>query len=356
MVKSPPVTNPVPVAVPAPTPVPAAPAVAVGLSTFAGQPGKKGYTDGAVAGAEFRLPNNLAVDPSGNIYVADTANDVIRKVTPDGIVTTLAGVAHSHGNEDGQGSKARFWAPFGIAVDRTGDVYVADTANNTIRKITPGGIVSTLAGLPGHPGTNNGVNFAARFRNPWSVAVDSSNNVFVADMSNDTIRKITPAGMVYTFAGRAGQIGNTDGFGNDARFDNPFGVAVDSAGDVYVADSANNAIRKITAHRVVTTLAGLPGYAGDADGSGTDARFWNPQGLAVDGAGNIYVADTGNNIIREVTPMGVVTTIPQSSQGDQPTGKAPQLNAPGGVAVDNAGNVYVADTNNHCLRKIAVAK
>jgi serine/threonine protein kinase/sugar lactone lactonase YvrE len=356
VVKTPPVTNPVPVAVQTAPPIPATPAPVPGFITFAGQPGVKGYTDGPVAMAEFRLPNNVAVDHAGNVYVADTANDIIRKITPDGIVSTLAGLAHSHGSADGQGGNARFWAPFGIAVDAAGVIYVADTANNTIRKITPGGIVSTLAGLAGFPGTNDGAIFSARFRNPWSVAVDSSNNVFVADMSNDTIRKITPQGMVYTFAGRAGMIGNTDGFGNDARFDNPFAVAVDSAGDVYVSDSANNAIRKITAHRVVTTLAGLPGYAGNADGSGTDARFWNPQGLAVDSAGNIYVADTGNNLIRKVTPMGVVTTLLESSQGDEIVSQSIHLNSPGGVAVDDAGNVYVADTNNHCIRKIAAVK
>jgi sugar lactone lactonase YvrE len=353
---TPPVTNAVPVAAPAPTPVAVTLASPPGFTTFAGQPGIKGYTDGPVAQAEFRLPNNVAVDHLGNVYVADTANDVIRKITPDGVVSTLAGAPHSHGSADGPGSQARFWAPFGIAVDASGTIYVADTANNTIRKITADGIVSTLAGLAGHAGTNDGANFSARFRNPWSVAVDTSSNVFVADMSNDTIRKITPEGMVHTFAGHPGMIGNTDGFGNDARFDNPFAVAVDSAGDVYVSDSANNAIRKITAHRVVTTLAGLPGYAGNADGSGTDARFWNPQGLAVDSAGNLYVADTGNNLIRKVTPMGVVTTLLETSQGDEITSQSVHLNAPGGVAVDAAGNVYVADTNNHCIRKIAATK
>ena len=320
------------------------------MIVFAGQPGVKGYADGAALQAKFRLPNNVAVDRAGNVYVADTANDVIRKITPDGTVSTLAGVAHSRGSADGQGGNARFWAPFGIALDASGNVYVADTANNTIRKITPDGVVTTLAGLAGQPGYADGANSAARFRNPWSVAVDSAGNVFVADMSNDTIRKITPAGIVHTFAGEAGMSGNADGFGNDARFNNPFAVAVDGAGNVYVSDTANNAIRKITVGRVVTTLAGLPGYAGDADGSGPDARFWNPQGLAVDSAGNIYVADTGNNIIRIITPMGAVTTLAASDDKTTP------LNGPGGVAVDGAGNVYVADTNNHCIRKLSQGK
>ena len=336
---------------PAPTPV-----TASEISTFAGQPGTKGYKDGPAAQAQFHLPNNVAVDHSGNVYVADTANDVIRKITPDGIVTTLAGVSRSKGSADGQGANARFWAPFGIAVDDAGTVYVADTANNAIRKITADGVVSTLAGLAGHPGTNDGSGFEARFRNPWGVAVDNTDgDVFVADMSNNTIRRITPAGLVNTFAGQPGMVGDTDGFGNDARFDNPFAVAVDNAGDVYVSDSANNAIRKIT-HRVVTTLAGLPGNAGNTDGQGANARFWNPQGLAVDPAGDVYVADTGNNLIRKITPMGVVTTIPEPPPDDATNSDSAVLNNPGGVAVDSSGNIYIADTNDHCIREIKAGK
>ncbi len=335
---------------------PPAPVLASVISTFAGQPGVKGYTDGAAAQAEFHLPNNVAVDHSGNVYVADTANDVIRKITPNGMVTTLAGVSRSRGSADGQGANARFWAPFGIAVDAAGTVYVADTANNTIRKITANGVVSTLAGLAAHPGTNDGNGFEARFRNPWSVAVDNSDgDIFVADMSNNTIRRITPAGAVNTFAGEPGMAGNTDGFGNDARFDNPFAVAVDGAGDVYVSDSANNAIRKIT-HRVVTTLAGSPGNAGNADGQGANARFWNPQGLTVDSAGNIYVADTGNNLIRKISPMGVVTTVPELPPDDATNSDSAILNNPGGVAVDGSGNIYIADTNDHCIREVKLAK
>ena len=334
----------------APVPPPVA-SPAIGISTYAGQPGTKGSMDGPAFRAEFHLPNNVAVDHLGNVYVADTANDMIRKITPEGVVATLAGSPKGRGSANGKGSKARFWAPFGIAVDASGNVFVADTANNTIRKITPDGEVTTVAGEAGKPGNADGIGSDARFRNPWSVAVDNSGNIFVADMSNDTIRKINASGQVFTFAGKAGAAGDTDGFGNDTRFDNPFAVAVDDAGNVYVSDTANNTIRKITMNRVVTTLAGLSGTAGNTDGNGGDARFWGPQGMTVDSAGNIFVADTGNNAIRKITPMGVVSTLPIPAANVESS-----LKSPGGVAVDDAGNVYVADTDNHCIRKITGAK
>ncbi len=238
----------------------------------------------------------------------------------------------------------------------SGNVYVADTGNNTIRKITPDGVVSTLAGLAGHPGSKDGIGTNARFRNPWGVAVDDTGNVFVADMSNDTIRKITPSGLVSTLAGQAGMTGSLDGFGSQARFNAPYGVAVDSAGNVYVSDSANDTIRKITPDGVVSTLAGLPGYAGSTDGNGNDARFWNPQGLAVDDRGNIYVADTGNNTVRKITPTGVVTTLAGLAGGSGATDgsrKDTCFNSPSGVAVDRTGNIYIADTGNHAVRRIA---
>jgi sugar lactone lactonase YvrE len=284
---------------------------------------------------------------------------VIRKIAPDGTVNTFAGVAGSHGSADGIGGNAQFWAPFGIAVDGSGNIYVADTANNTIRKITPNGVVSTLAGTAGRPGKADGIGSQARFRNPWDVAVDSSGNVIVADMSNNTIRKITPDGAVTTFAGQAEMAGSADGFATNARFNDPFAVAVDSTGNIFVSDSGNNIIRKITPQGVVTTLAGLAGHAGNIDGHVEIARFWNPQGLAVDAAGNVYVADTGNNAVRKISPTGAVRTLPEIAEAnanpDKPEAKT-QLNSPGGVAVDDAGNVYVADTNNHCIRKIGLSR
>jgi len=328
------------------------------MTVVAGQVGVAGYADGAGALAQFRLPNNLTLDHLGNVYVADTANNVIRKIAPDGTVSTLAGLAGTHGDADGKGTKARFWAPFGIAVDGSGNVYVADTANNVIRKITPEGLVSTLAGEAGHPGKADGTGSSARFRNPWDVAVDSAGNVVVADMSNDTIRRITPSGQTTTIAGDAGMSGSVDGFANNARFNDPFAVAVDRAGNIYVSDSADDTIRKINPEGTVITLAGLVGYAGTNDGNADVARFWNPQGLAVDAAGNVYVADTGNNAVRKITPTGVVSTLPTSAGANNVAGKASeisQLSNPGGVAVDAAGNVYIADTNNHCVRKLGLS-
>jgi serine/threonine protein kinase len=333
---------------------------ALNITTLAGQVGVSGYANGAGDQAQLRLPNNVAVDHAGNVYVADTGNNTIRKISPNGAVSTLAGISGSHGSADGTGDEARFWAPFGIAVDHASNVYVADTANNTIRKITPNGIVSTLAGLAGHPGSNDDLGANARFRNPWSVAADDTGNVFVADMSNDTIRKITPAGVVITLAGQAGMTGSADGAGGQARFNAPHAVVTDRAGNVYVSDSVNGTIRKITPGGVVSTLAGLPGHSGNTDGNGPEARFWNPQGLSVDNQGNIYVADTGNNTVRKVTPMGGVTTLAgRAGTGGATngigTGEDARFNSPGGVAADSAGNVYVADTNNHTVRKIALS-
>jgi sugar lactone lactonase YvrE len=325
------------------------------VTTLAGLAGSSGSTDGAASAAGFFQPEGVAVDSAGNVYVADTDNDTIRKVTPGGVATTLAGLAGSSGSADGTGSAARFNTPSGVAVDSAGNVYVADSGNSTLRKVTPDGVVTTLAGRAGKRGSADGTGSAARFSRPFGVAVDSVGNVYVADTSNNTLRKVTPGGAVTTLAGLAGSSGSADGTGSAARFYWPWGVAVDSAGNVYVADYWNQTIREVTPAGVVTTLAGRAGYYGRADGPGGAARFYFPEGVAVDSAGNVYVADTWNHTIREVTPGGVVTTLAgragSSGSGDG-TGSAAQFNAPSGVAVDSAGNVYVADYWNSTIRKV----
>ena len=279
------------------------------VSTLAGLAGSSGSADGTGSAARFCYPYGVAVDGSGNVYVADTDNYTIRKITPAGVVSTLAGLAGSSGSADGTGSAARFDYPYGVAVDGSGNVYVADSGNNTIRKITPAGVVSTLAGMAGSSGSADGTGSAARFNYPTGVAVDGSGNVYVADTGNNTIRKITPAGVVSTLAGTAGSSGSADGTGSAARFYYPYGVAVDGSGNVYVADNDNYTIRKITPAGVVSTLAGLAGSSGSADGTGSAARFYYPYGVAVDGSGNVYVADTDNDTIRKITPAGVVSTL-----------------------------------------------
>jgi hypothetical protein len=324
------------------------------VTTLAGTPGVSGSTDGTGAAARFNGPGGLTVDGAGNVYVADWVNYIIRKVTAAGVVTTLAGTAGVRGSADGTGAAASFNNPVGVAVDSAGNVYVADGLGHTIRKITAAGVVTTLAGTVNTPGSTDGPAATALFRTPHGMAVDSAGNVYVSERSNHTIRKITAAGTVTTLAGKALTCGNIDSTGPAARFCLPSGIDVDSAGNLYVGDASNSSIRKITAAGVVTTLAGSTGY-GSADGTGPAARFGGDTGVAVDSTGNIYVADQSNSTIRKITDVGVVTTLAGTAgvmgSADGAGGVA-RFYYPARVAVDSAGNLYAADRFNHTIRKI----
>ncbi|HYM61190.1 MAG TPA: hypothetical protein VEZ11_09885 [Thermoanaerobaculia bacterium] len=322
---------------------------------FAGTNGGNGSEDGKGTSARFFSPVGIATDAAGNVYIADLNNGTVRKVSPDGSTTTLAGLAGVTGTANGVGAAASFNGPAGTAVDAAGNVYVADILNHAIRKITPAGVVTLFAG-GGFGGALDGQGSKAKFLYPADVAVDGAGNVYVADGGNDTIRKITPDGTVTTLAGTAGSEGNVDGTGRVARFRSPQGVAVEGDGNVYVADSRNDSIRKITPAGVVTTIAGS-GNPGRADGAGSAATFYRPSGIAVGDGGNLYVADTDNNMIRKITPGGVVTTIAggvefSNSGADDGTGRNARFASPFDVAADAAGNLYVADSNNHAVRKI----
>ena len=325
----------------------------VTISTLAGVAGVGGSVNGAGTAATFNSPAGVAVDASGNVYVADVNNSLIRKITPAGVVSTLAGQAGITGSANGTGTAATFNVPSGVAVDASGNVYVADAGNSLIRKITPAGVVSTLAGQAGVTGSANGTGTAATFNSPAGVAVDSGGNVYVADVVNSVIRKITPAGGVSTLAG-SGITGSANGTGTAASFNQPYGVAVDASGNVYVADTSNSLIRKITPAGVVSKLAGLAGITGSSNVGA--ATFNQPYGVAVDAAGSIYVTDSGNNLIRKITPAGVVSTLAGqagvigSANG---IGTAATFNTPFGAAVDSNGNIYVGDRSNKLVRKIA---
>ena len=241
--------------------------------------------------ATFNAPTGVAVDTAGNVYVADQGNNLIRKIDPSGTVTTLAGSGQA-GSANGTGTNASFNQPWGVAVDAAGNVYVADKYNNMIRKISPAGVVTTLAGS-GTAGSANGTGAAATFYSPSGVAVDAAGNVYVADDGNNMIRKINSSGLVSTLA---------------SSFSFPSGVAIDAVGNVYVSDQGTQSIRKISPSGVVSALAGS-GAPGSANGTGAAASFNQPIGVAVDAAGNVYVGDEGNNLIREISPSAVVSTL-----------------------------------------------
>jgi hypothetical protein len=240
----------------------------------------------------------LAVDDAGNVYVADQMNSTIRKISPDGLVTTLAGLAGAVGGNDGTGLDARFNHPTGVALDCFGNLYVADTGNQTIRVISATGVVSTLAGLNGVPGAADGVGEAARFNSPFGIVVDTAGNIYVADQGNSTIRRISSGGAVTTFAGAAGITGNYDGLAANARFNYPAGLAIDTAGNVYVADRNNSTIRQISPNGAVSTFPGSAGANGIADGFSNSALFSYPTAVAADAQNIVYVADTYANTIR----------------------------------------------------------
>jgi uncharacterized protein (TIGR02145 family) len=322
------------------------------VSTFAGS-GASGDTDGIGATASFNSPSGVAVDASGNVYVAEFGNNKIRKITSAGIVSSFAGSGTS-GAVDGQGADASFSQPMGVAVDTTGNIYVADTGNNKIRKITSSGYVTTIAGS-GIQGDTDDVGDAASFNYPTGVAIDVLGNMYVSDYYNHKIRKITPMGTVSTFAGNEIN-GDIDGIGITASFYNPAGVSFDRLGNLCIADSSNEKIRKITIDGLVSTFAGN-GAFGSNDGISSIASFALPTGVAVDVSGNVYVADYLNHKIRKITPLGDVTTIAGSNfyeRGDiDGIGSEARFYQTIAIALDASGNIYVVDNGNNKIRKIS---
>ncbi len=302
--------------------------------------GLPGSDDGLGTAARFKSPQGIEVDELGNVYVADTENNSIRKISSDGEVSTLAGNG-TIGDAVGTGDIARFSGVSDVAFFTSGDMLITDNNNHKIKRVTPNGVVTTYAGT-GANSSENGPALSATFGQTNGVVVDSQGNAYVVENDKHRIRKISASGEVSTFAG-GGQAGTTDGNGTNARFSSPYGIEVDAEDNLYVTDSATHLIRKITPNGDVTTLAGST--VGYADGQGTAAQFNFPSAIVVDKSGYIYVCDGSNNRIRKISPEGNVTTL----AGD---GTTSQFNQPQGITIDSVGDLYVADRSNHRIVKV----
>jgi len=315
-----------------------------------------GHVNGRGTDARFYYPTDVAVDAAGNVYVADSFNHRIRKISTDGVVSTIAGTGRSGGGrggfDDGTATSAQFKTPTGVAVDAAGNVYVADSGNHRIRMIS-NGQVSTIAGsgsitIGAH--VDGLATTVARFNYPYDLALDAAGNIYVADYTSSRIRKIAPRAV-----GESDRKVSTITSGGEAvGFNTPTGVALDSSGNLYVAESNGERIRKFTPAGVVSILAG--GTRGSDDGVGAAAKFFSPNGVAVDAEGNLYVGDSSNNLIRKITAAGRVSTIAgggsTASGFDNGAGRSARFNGPNGVALDAEGNLYVADRSNHRIRKM----
>ena len=342
------------------------------ISTVAGILGQPGSTgdDGAATSAKLSFPSGVAVDLEGNLYIADQSTHTIRKVTKStGIISTVAGQIDQQGStgDTGPATGAKLFSPSDVAVDSDGNIYISDNRNEVIRKVTKStGNIDTVAGQIGLQGSSGdgGAATSAELNNPFGLAVDSEGNIFIADKRGFAIRKVTKStSNIDTVAGILGQAGST-GDGNaatSAKLNEPNGVAVDSSGNIYIADTNNHVIRKVTKSTgIITTVAGTigqPGSTGD-DGPATSAKIDTPFGVAVDAVGNIFIPDFNNHAVRKVTESnGIISTVAGTIgvpglTGDGGAATSATLTNPQRVAVDFLGNLFIADLNNQAIRKV----
>lgn len=325
------------------------------VATLAGGAGISGHSDGVGTAARFADPVGLAIDADGNILLADSGNHCLRRITPAGIVSTLAGGPGLAGSADGVGTAARFDSPSALAVAPDGTVYISDTGNHTLRRLDRNGRITTLAGLAGVSGATNGVGSQVRFNAPLGLAVTPSGDVFVADSGNHVIRRIDTRGQVTSFAGILESWGEDNGPGNVARFNGPVGLALDRSGNLVVADSLSHTLRRISPDGTVALLAGKPGEDGSTDGPAKESRFGTPAELAFDARGNLYVTDAWFHTLRRITPGGQVSTVAglagAEGSGDGSYTAARFFN-PYGLVVTPRGSLVMTDTFNQTLREL----
>ena len=326
------------------------------MNTVAGN----GSENASATSAQLSEPFGVAVDGRGNLYIADRANHRIRKMSPSGLISTVAGTGEvGYSGDGGPATCARLYSPFGVAVDSSGNLYIADFGNCRIRKVNPSGIISTVAGNGSYGyGGDGGPATAAVLNYPLDVAVDSIGNLFIADRSNNRIRKVSPSGIITTVAGTGayGYSGDS-GPATSARLNFPHNVAVDGKGNLFIADTQNNRVRRVDRSGIISTIAGTGygGYSGDG-GQATSAQLAFPYSILVDNSGNLFIADNYNHRIRKVNPSGVISTVAGTDYGCErgDCGKATlvRLNSPRGVTVDSRDELYIADSYSHRVRRV----
>ncbi|MBD2702915.1 hypothetical protein IC229_19875 [Spirosoma sp. BT702] len=332
------------------------------ITTIAGN-GTSGFSGdgGPATSASLSVPYGVTMDKNGNLFIGDVGNRRVRKIDTNGIITTIVGNGvQGFSGDAGPAIFARFRAPSGIAITSSGNLYIADSENRRIRKVSPTGIINTIAGNgvfefsgDGGPAIN------ANLYNPNGVAVDKDNNFYIADRSNHRIRKVSSAGVITTVAGSGRQVFSGDGGpATNANINSPTSVALDKNNNLYIADLLNNRVRKVSSTGIITTIAGngTAGYGGDG-GLAVNAQLNYPIGIAVDSSSNLFIVDQNNHCIRRVDTNGTITTIAGTGvsgfSGDEGLATNAQLNRPFSVAVDNSGNIYIADGNNRRIRKVS---
>jgi sugar lactone lactonase YvrE len=326
-----------------------------------------GIGDGGPAIQASLTPTGLAFDATGNLYIADSGNNLIRMVTPAGVISTVAGtlsLGFGYSGDGGPATSAQLNVPDGVA-DLAGNLYIADSENGCVRKVTPDGTITTVAGggFPPIPGVGDGgPATSASLASPAGLAVDSGGNLYIADSVGNRVRKVTPDGTITTVAGQGSSFSSSIGDGGPATkavLNNPNAVAVDSGGNLYIADSGNNRIRIVSTNGTITTVAGSNSgsYSGDG-GPATSAGLSLPFGVAVDAAGNLYIGDTGDQRIRMVTPDGTISTIAGNGNVGSSGDGGPAINAefhyPTAIVLDSSGDLYVADSLNYTVRLLTV--